>query len=165
MPLIVGWFRARYGTPCVDALMTYAADSGPFAPFSKMGCSPEVFWKFMAVRGYSTQLAEGSQLLLASRCSSADLERAFSTCGFVYGKFRGRMGAVKAGHLAFVMRQLHGNTHLEEDPDVESHTNALWLVTACVAHNPLHVSVVHCIAFSHVDSPGFAPQVGLGFKF
>ncbi len=76
--------------------------------FSKVTCKVEDFVKAQMITGQITKgIGDLALMLFDLPPSSAGIERAFSSLGYVHSDIRNRLGQEKATKLAFIMRMLH----------------------------------------------------------
>ena len=95
----------------MPTVVNFQAQSGPFKPYMLSDdilqkCTPLAWWHSQSSAVDSKTLLMCDQLLGAV-CSSAGIERIFSTFGFVHSKVRNRLGTEKAAKLVFVYRLLN----------------------------------------------------------
>lgn len=96
---------------CMPTVVNFRAQTGPFKPYMLSDnilqkCTPLAWWHSQSSAVDSNTLLMCDQLLGAV-CSSAGIERIFSTFGFVHSKVRNRLGTEKAAKLVFVYRLLN----------------------------------------------------------
>jgi hypothetical protein len=69
--------------------------------------NPLAWWVAGRRLGFPEDLCTIAQELLSSVCSSAGLERFFSTMRVTYGELRTQLGVEKSGKLSFLYRVLN----------------------------------------------------------
>ena len=127
MASAVQWVSVSYGSEMAMAISEYLAHVGPFHEFLfhqacfpvKKACfyfshcaqtelAPITWWKTGLRLGFPPRLASLAMQLISCTASSAQVERAFSTLGFIYGDHRQNLGSEKAKKLAVVFSALRG---------------------------------------------------------
>ena len=94
---------------CRAALDEYMNGSAPYnngaddeAYMSRV--NPVLWWESNVRAGFDRELVDLAAGLVGASCSSASLERYFSTMGFTYGELRNRLAVHKAQKLTFLYR-------------------------------------------------------------
>lgn len=94
----------------LPVLMNYQAQTGPFPQYrfedGLLGSVSTVTW-WKSAHGIESKDKETILRVLTSICSSANVERVFSSFGLVHSKLRNRLGTVKAGKLVFLFKLLN----------------------------------------------------------
>lgn len=100
---------------CMYLVINYRTQSAPFKPYLftpvvVQKTSPIAWWKSAISTNPAYQnsgVIELVEALMTAICSSASIERVFSTFGLVHSKLRNRLGVDKAGKLVFIYRMLN----------------------------------------------------------
>lgn len=87
------------------SITNYLGDSAPYNSRLLQRDSP-AWWKAGRRFGFDPDLSDIADNLAACVCSSAALERSFSTMRVTYGELRTRLGVETAGKLTFIHRSL-----------------------------------------------------------
>ena len=91
-------------------VMKFLAKEDPFVPsvFENFKeASTTSWWKLGLRMGFPEGIVQFALSLLPAVCSSAGLERQFSTMGYTYGSLRTQLGVERAGKMSFLYRQLN----------------------------------------------------------
>ena len=103
------WVKSNH-PECVTAFINFIGGDKTkiFDDFKDAGnCKIDNFYRTQALIGnFAKELLDLALKLIALIPSSAGLERAFSTMGFIHSDLRNKLGPEKVGKLAFCMRLL-----------------------------------------------------------
>lgn len=100
-----------------EVLIAFEAKSAPFPAhyFTEKGrqVPPTTWWKGAKNSAVPSVFVDTAINLLSCPCSSASIERVFSSFGAVHSKVRNRLGNDKASKLVFCYRMLRGGKELD----------------------------------------------------
>jgi hypothetical protein len=86
-----------------------------FKASTRKGLEANVWWKGLKSSAIPKNFLQLMMQLHNAPCSSASIERVFSSFGLVQSKLRNRLGVERATKLVFCYRMLRGNQDLHDD--------------------------------------------------
>ena len=119
--LAADWVQNSLGSTMASQLDMYLARSGPFRPtlFAKPS-APDVWWTAGQTQGFPMELSGLGAKCARCRATTADLERAFSTAGNIFGRRRVSLGVERANRLTFVFQNLRRKCPVIKESDDEA---------------------------------------------